>query len=135
MVGLAMSLVLFACSDKGDTLVAAIENSSWRLQQIEIIGSQTLVIPPSEIYTMEFRTSSEVSGLNHCNTYAAKYTLASDGLISFRDMISTEIHCRPPTHYGEFHLALGKANSLRLSGDELRIWYSERARILHFIRN
>ncbi len=122
------------CSDKGDNLLSAVENSSWRLQQIEIIGSQTIVIPPSETYTMKFHNSSEVGGLSHCNTYEAKYILASDGSISFEDIVSTEIACGPPSHDGEFRLALAKANSIQLTGIELRLHYLDRTKVLHFNR-
>lgn len=128
------SSILLGCSDKGAELLSVIENSSWRLQRIETTGSQPDVIPPSESYVLEFRTSNQVGGISHCNTWEAGYSMPSPGVISFSDMIWTEIACRPPTHDSEFQRALGESSSIQIVNDELRLYNSTKTRLLSFAR-
>jgi heat shock protein HslJ len=125
---------LLGCSDKGAELLSAIDNSSWSLQRIETVGSEPDIIPPSESYVLEFRTSNQVGGVSHCNTWQATYSIPSPGVISFSKMTWTEIACRPPTHDGEFQRALGESSSIQIVRDELRLYNSTKTRLLSFVR-
>lgn len=129
-----MILTFAGCSDKGDDITLAVEDSAWRLQGIEISGGQTIVIPKHEIYTIYFTRSSSVTGRILCNTYGAEYRLTSGGSISFGDMISTEMACPLPSNEGEFSIALRNANSIEVFRNQLRLHYLNRTRVLNFIR-
>jgi len=134
LIALIVGTILFSCSDKGTEFPLSIENSSWKLQRIEMSGTPTVVIPPSETYTVAFRTSNEVGGIIHCNTYEAKYFLAADGAISFGDINATKMGCPRPTHAGEFQRALAESKSMQLLRDEMRLFNFEHTRILYFVR-
>lgn len=102
--------------------------------QIEIEGSDAIVIPESESYTMEFHNTVDVSGFNHCNKYGAKYTLASDGSIFFREITQTEMGCPQPSSNTEFSSGLVEAKSLQVIRNHLRLYYADGTRVLHFVR-
>ncbi len=132
---IANMIVLFSCSDQGAELPSSIENSSWSLQRIEITGSPTVFIPPTQSYTLEFRTSTEIGGVSHCNIYQASYTLISHNTISIHDIISTEMACPLPSHDGEFQRMLAQVRIVKLVRDELQLSNSDHAQILCFVRN
>jgi heat shock protein HslJ len=123
------------CSDRGADLSSAFVSSTWSLQRIEVSGSPPIIIPPSETYTLEFRTPNVLGGVSHCNTYEAQYGLPSGGSISIQDIISTEIACRPPTHDGEFQALLHEATSVQLLGNELRLSNTDNTQVLFFVRH
>ena len=136
VVVLVASLIFLpSCSDEGAEVLSSIENSSWDLQRVETSGSPTIVIPSSENYTLEFRTSTEVGGVSHCNTYQGSYTLVSPDAISIRSIVSTEIACRPPTHDGEFQQMLAQVKSLKIQGNELQLSNSDHTQMLYFVRS
>ncbi len=132
---LANVIVLFSCSDQGAEPLSSIENSSWSLQRIEITGSPTVFIPPTQRYTLEFRTSTEIGGVSHCNIYQASYTLISLDTISIHDIISTEMACPTPSHDGVFQRMLAEVKTVKLARDELQLSKSDHTQILHFVRN
>ncbi len=132
---MANVVILFSCSDEGAELLSSIENSSWSLQRIEISSSPAVVIPPSQSYTLEFRTSTEIGGVSHCNVYRASYTLISHDAISFHDIISTEMACPLPSHDGEFQRMLAQVRIVKLVRDELQLSNSDHTQILCFVRD
>ena len=129
---MANVIALFSCSDRGVDLLSSIENSSWSLQRFEISGSPTVWIPPGQSYTLEFRTSTEIGGVSHCNVYRASYTLISHDTISFHDIISTEMACPLPSYDGEFQGMLGQVRIVKLVRDQLQLSNSDHTQILYF---
>ncbi len=132
---IANVIVLFSCSDQGAEPLTSFENSSWSLQRIEISGSPTVFIPPTQRYTLEFRTSTELGGVSHCNIYQARYTLISHDTISIHDIISTEMACPVPSLDGGFQRMLAQVRIVKLVRDELQLSNSDHSQILHFVRN
>lgn len=127
-------MIFGSCSDKGDEVISAIQNSSWRLQAIESGGGQTTIIPQDELYTMDFASASSVSGRIHCNTYGADYHLSGGGSISFGTISQTKVGCPQPSNEDEVITALRNANSIQVLGNQLRLYALGGTRILRFTR-
>ncbi len=128
---LLLNLFLSRCSDRGDAVSTSSQNSTWRLESIESGGHATS-IPTNEVYSLHFENDTLVTGQVHCNTYLTNYRLVPPDSISFGPFNATKIGCPLPSNQDEFRLAFDNANSLKVAGTQLRLYYLNRTSVLNF---
>ena len=130
-LALLLTLFLICCSDRGNVVSTSIQYSAWRLDSFET-GGYTLTVPGNEVYTLHFDNDSLVSGQVHCNTYFTSYHMVPPDSISFGPFNTTKILCPQPSNQAEFRLGFDNANAMKITTNQLQLYYMNRTRVLKF---
>jgi heat shock protein HslJ len=98
-------------------------NSTWTLQSFGDIGSETPVIPGTEV-TMQFIEAGRIAGSAGCNRYFSSYEEGPGGALSFGMIGSTEMYCEGTMDQEYRYLtALENVTSMELGPDGLKLYY------------
>lgn len=138
---LLFCLLLVSCSEHGTNPEPGVVNTSritvhgqaWRLYEIEDIASgDREQLADHELYTLDLRDSTIVTGLVGCDDYVGSYVLDSTGTASITDILPSGDGCTVHRHSGEFLAALGGAERIELRSNILRMEYAGRTKALIF---
>lgn len=143
LVGL-MALLIAGCSPggslpqtgdgQGPSAPNRLANTHWALVSFEVQGAVTPAIEGSDV-TLEFDEAGQAGGSGGCNTFGAQYSV-QDGEISFSHIVTTERACTAEgvmEQEQRYYQALQSAGAYELSGDQLKIHYSDGQATLHFV--
>lgn len=112
-------------------------DTRWQLESFSTPGDETSGTAPlpDTTITLFFDPEGQAGGQSGCNIYNAHYATLEDRL-SFEQMTSTEIACIPEVMAQEtrFLEALQTAETYRLAGDKLTIFYDSETKTLNFTR-
>jgi heat shock protein HslJ len=135
--------IISSCSNKSnnsseskvDVITYAIFKTSWLLQSFSLGTGNTLTVPSGKQYTLVFYDSTTAIGTNDCNTFNIAYAATSTGIISMQGYSSTKIYCGATSYDDTFKVALQNSSNFEvINGSQLKIYYSNKEKILYFIK-
>lgn len=110
-------------------------NTKWALVSFDGVNPAP-VQTQSQPVTIEFQSDGRVGGFAGCNNFGGMYAVKS-GSLMISDMASTLMACadNAVTQQEQRYLqALVTAGRFEISGNHLKIWYSEDGSSLNFTR-
>ncbi|HOV24064.1 MAG TPA: META domain-containing protein [Candidatus Marinimicrobia bacterium] len=132
-LGLAMFFAL-DCDNTNDTEVEDKEflNTIWTLTSFEIDG-EVIAPPEDQVYTIQFKKDSTVSGKNDCNDFFANYLIASDDLLRLEQLVTTKIGCGGDQSFSDKYIqGLSAAKSYSILKNYLYIYYGDNSRLIFY---
>lgn len=127
---------LFVCNCKkspSEPEAKDLVNTLWTLESFNIEGN--IIRPPNDqLYTIQFKEDSTVSGRNDCNNLYANYMISVDNYLKLEQLIRTEKGCDGDQAISnEYIKGLREAKSHGIIENRLQIYYSTNTK-LNFIK-
>jgi heat shock protein HslJ len=128
---------IISCKNSGIDSKRNLELSStvWRLESFETIGAEAKRISNSRVYAIKFLPDTIAQVQADCNTCTAKYQLVvpegNSGII-LKLQWCTEMYCGPASEDQQFLDGLRSASSYEIKGDQLRLYYDQKRKVLNF---
>jgi len=109
-----------------------LQNTLWILESFDIEG--TIVKPPKDqVYTIQFKEDSTVSGKIDCNDFYAKYLITSDNSLRLEQFMVTEIGCGGDQSISDKYIhGLGDAKSYNILKNYLYLYYGDNSRLIFY---
>jgi len=126
---LILLLFTLSCNESTtETKSSELLNTSWVLEAFEVNG--ILDIPPgTQVYNIQFKADNKFTGKNDCNSISGEYELNSNN-IEIDNISSTEVYCGKESMDYRFLEALRGAESYKIEGNELSIYYQANFRLV-----
>lgn len=107
-------------------------NTLWTLETFYSDGN--IVSPPEDqVYTIQFKKDSTVSGKNDCNDFYANYLIASDDSLRLEQLVTTEIGCGGDQSFSDEYIqGLRDAKSYSIRKNYLYIYYGDNSRLIFY---
>lgn len=109
-----------------------LQYTRWTLESLDIEG--TIVKPPKDqVYTIQFKGDSTVSGKIDCNDFYAEYLITSDNSLRLEQFMVTEIVCGGDQSISnKFSLGLREAKSYKIHKNRLFIYYGDNSKLIFY---
>jgi len=121
--------LIFAACDSGEIAeqvqeevvdyAALLEDSSWELVDIVVLGGFVFEPEVSSDYTIRFRPENRFTGKSDCNTLTGNWQVAED--LTITGFNSTRSMCPPGSLHNYFSLYLRDVVSMELEGESLTL--------------
>jgi len=104
----------------------------WTLESFNIEGN--IVKPPNDqLYTIQFKIDSTVSGKNDCNDFYANYLVTSDNYLRFEQLVTTKKGCGGDQSISEKYIqGLYGAKSYKIHKNSLYIYYGNESTLIFY---
>ena len=109
-----------------------LQNTLWTLKSFDLDGN--IVKPPTDqLYTIQFKDDSTVSGKNDCNDFYANYLITSDDSLRLEQLVTTEKGCGGDQSISNKYIqALGDAKSYKIHKNRLYIYYGDNSELIFY---
>lgn len=107
-------------------------NTLWILESFDIEGN--IVKPPKDqLYTIQFKEDSTVSGKNDCNDFYANYLITSDDSLRLEQFVTTLMGCGGDQSISDKYVhGLHEAKSYEIHKNRLTIYYETNSKLIFY---
>jgi len=104
----------------------------WTLESFDIEGN--IVKPPKDqVYTIQFKEDSSVSGKNDCNDLFANYLITSDDSLKLERLVTTKKGCGGDQSISDKYIhGLHYAKSYEIHKNRLTIYYGTNSKLTFY---
>ena len=133
ILNLIFFLILFlftlSCNESTtETISSELLNTSWVLEAFEVNG--ILDIPPdNQVYNVQFMADNKFTGISDCNSISGEFEVNSN-YFNIDNIASTEVYCGKESMDYRYLEALTGAESYKIEGNELSIYYQANSRLV-----
>ncbi len=121
---LCLTVLLTSCGGDDSTpaapavpQLADIQDSSWELQEMTVLGGFVFTPEVPADYTLRFENDGRLRGQSDCNTYTG--TWAVEDSLTVSGYSSTRSLCVPGSLHNYYSLYLRNVNAMEWQGDNL----------------
>jgi len=129
-------ILLFSCflteQEENEPEEKSLQNTLWTLESFDIDGK--IVKPPKDqIYTIQFKNDSTVTGKNDCNDFFANYMIPSDDSLRLEQLVTTEKGCGGDQSISDKYVqAVREAKSYKIHKNRLYIYYGDNSKLIFY---
>ena len=107
-----------------------LQNTLWILQSFDIDDNITKP-PKDQLYTIQFKGDSTVSGKNDCNDFFANYRITSDDSLRLERLVTTKKGCGGDQAISDKYIqGLREAKSYKIHKNYLYIYYGDNSKLI-----